>query len=105
MSMTAEEKRIAKNEASRRWYAKHKSANAKPETPAENTAANPEPEAEAAPDDVENDDMLSEIDENNDLDEDMTYTDDLDGDDVDEWVAGREEMFREFGAQGYMEED
>lgn len=43
------------------------------------------------------------------LDNDCEIDDDIDEDDVDdevdEWAAGREDMFREFDAQGYMEED
>lgn len=108
MTMTAEERRIAKNEASRRWYAKHKAALEKPEAQDESPEQLQEPEHEAVPDDVERDDIADDTqldsddgidDDNDDIDED-----DID-DEVDEWAAGREDMFREFGAQGYMEED
>lgn len=113
MTMTAEERRIAKNEASRRWYAKHKAALEKPEAQDESPEQPQDPEPEAVPDDVECDDIADDMqldsdggidDDNDDIDEDDIDEDDID-DEVDEWAAGREDMFREFGAQGYMEED
>lgn len=124
MAMTPEEKRIAKNEASKRWYAKHKAAIAKtaasdkdneePATDAGGSTASAENDnnADDAPENViEQTDTPSDDDAGfeEDYDEETTETDeddlDEDEDELDEWAAGREDMFREFGAQGYMEED